>query len=55
MKFGKILIVGSLVFSSLVAGDFVDYDTLSKNLKAEAKKDGNLATTDDVKKALKDH
>ncbi|AXK49412.1 hypothetical protein CRU87_04875 [Aliarcobacter trophiarum LMG 25534] len=52
MKFGKIIVAGSLIFSSLFASDFIDYDTLSKNLKEEAKKDGNLATTDDVKKAL---
>lgn len=50
MKFGKIIVAGSLIFSSLFASDFIDYDTLSKNLKEEAKKDGNLATTDDVKK-----
>ena len=38
--------------SSLLASDFVNYNDLSKKLKAEEKKAGNYATTDEVKKAL---
>ncbi|WP_321313095.1 rhodanese-like domain-containing protein [Halarcobacter sp.] len=39
--------------SSLFASDFVNYSDLTKKLKAEEKKAGNYATTEEVKKALK--
>ncbi len=53
MKLGKILLAGSLLATSLFASDFIDYKKLGKQLKAEAKKAGNYATTDEVKEALK--
>lgn len=43
-----ILLVASTVFAS----DFVNYSTLAKGLKSEYKKNGNYATTEEVKKAL---
>ncbi|WP_198305415.1 rhodanese-like domain-containing protein [Arcobacter vandammei] len=52
MKLGKILLASSLLFSSVFAAEFIGYDALSKNLKAQEKKDGNLATTQEVKDAL---
>jgi rhodanese-related sulfurtransferase len=52
MKFSKILLSMGLLASSLLASEFVNYDKLSKNLKEEAKKSGNYATTDEVKTAL---
>jgi len=38
--------------SSLFANDFVNYSDLTKKLKAENKKAGNYASTQEVKKAL---
>lgn len=52
MKFGKIILATSLFAGSLFAGEFLTYSDLSKKLKEEAKKEGTLATTADVKKAL---
>jgi len=46
-----ILLIAS---TSLLANDFVDYDTLSKKLKMQNKQEGNYATTQEVKDALKD-
>ena len=48
------ILVASLAFiaSSLVANDFVDYKTLTKQMKAEAKKNGTYATEAEVKTAL---
>ena len=54
MKFSKIVLSMGLLASSLLASEFVNYDKLSKNLKEEAKKSGNYATTDEVKMALKE-
>ncbi len=42
----------ALLATSATASDFVDYKGLTKQLKAEAKKAGNVATAADVKKAL---
>ena len=53
MKVKALLITLALGASSLFAGDFVNYKALSTQLKAENKKAGNFATTDEVKKALK--
>ena len=39
--------------TSLLGGEFLDYKALTTKLKAENKKAGNVATADDVKKALK--
>ena len=52
MKFSKIIVCASLLVSSLFAAEFVNYDKLSKNLKEEAKKSENYASTEEMKKAL---
>ena len=52
MQFSKIIVCASLLVSSLFAADFVNYDKLSKNLKEEAKKSENYASTEEMKKAL---
>lgn len=52
MKLSKILFSVSLIASSVFASEFIDYSKLSKSLKEEAKKTGNYATTEEVKKAL---
>ena len=52
MKFGKILLVATLLTGSVFAAEFLTYDKLAKNLKEEAKKAGNYATTAEVKTAL---
>ncbi|MDX9961042.1 MAG: rhodanese-like domain-containing protein [Aliarcobacter sp.] len=54
MKFSKIVLSISLLASTLLAGEFVNYSDLSKSLKAEAKQNGLYATTDEVKAALKE-
>lgn len=54
MKLGKLVLVASVVASTLFAGDFVDYKALSKQLIADEKKNGNFATTQEVKAALAD-
>ncbi|WP_368028673.1 rhodanese-like domain-containing protein [Arcobacter sp. s6] len=54
MKFSKIVLSMGLIASTLFAGEFIDYSTLSKSLKADAKKNGLYASTDEVKAALKD-
>lgn len=53
MKF-KLLLV-SLVFTatSMFANEFIDYKSLTKQLKAEAKKNGMFASEAEVKNALK--
>lgn len=53
MKLGKILLGLGLLASTMLANDFVDYKSLTKKLKADAKKEGNYATTAEVKEALK--
>ncbi|MDD2698642.1 MAG: rhodanese-like domain-containing protein [Arcobacteraceae bacterium] len=52
MKLGKIILAASLCFGVVNAGDFVDYKKLTHNLKGDAKKNGEIASTDEVKKAL---
>lgn len=52
MKLGKIILAASLCFGVVSAADFVDYKKLSHGLKDQAKKDGQIATTADVKEAL---
>lgn len=52
MKFGKILLVATLLTGSAFAAEFLTYDRLAKKLKEEAKKTGNYATTAEVKTAL---
>jgi len=48
------IILAALAFTvtSMVANEFVDYKTLTKQLKAEAKKNGTYATEAEVKTAL---
>ncbi len=56
--FKKIIISAATLVAlgtvSASAGDFVDYKKLSHQLKDEAKKSGNLASTAEVKAALAD-
>ena len=52
MKLGKIILAASLCFGLANAGDFVDYKKLTHGLKDVAKKNGEVASTDEVKKAL---
>ena len=52
MVLRSIALSAALMVTSSMASDFVDYKGLTKHLKAEAKKAGNFATADDVKKAL---
>jgi len=53
MKLKAICLALLLVGSSLFAAEFVSYEQLSTKLKADNKKAGNYATTEEVKKALK--
>lgn len=53
MNFFKILVTTGLLASSIFANDFINYENLSKSLKADAKKNGLYATTNEVKMALK--
>lgn len=52
MRFAKIVLSIGLISSSLFSSDFINYENLSKSLKADAKKNGLYATTDEVKMAL---
>lgn len=52
MKFTKIVLSMSLLASTLLSAELVDYGALSKSLKAEAKKNGLYATADEVKMAI---
>jgi rhodanese-related sulfurtransferase len=52
MKLGKVILAASLCFGVVNAGDFVDYKGLTHKLKEDAKKNGEIASTDEVKKAL---
>eukprot|EP01156_Anaeramoeba_ignava_P017767 Anaeramoba_ignava/a89975_2863.p6 GENE.a89975_2863~~a89975_2863.p6 ORF type:complete len:177 (-),score=4.12 a89975_2863:129-659(-) len=45
-------IAAAALSTAATASDFVDYKGLTKQLKAEAKKAGNVASAADVKKAL---
>ncbi len=53
MKLGNILLGLGLLASTMLAEGFIDYKSLTKNLKAQEKKAGTYATTQEVKKALK--
>lgn len=53
MKIKSIVLAFSLATSAMFASEFIDYKTLSTKLKNEAKKAGNYASAQDVKKALK--
>ena len=52
MKIGKIILAASLCFGVANSAEFVDYKKLSGDLKKQAKAKGELASTDEVKKAL---
>jgi len=52
MKLGKIILAASLCFGVASAEGFVDYKGLSGALKKEAHAKGQIASTDEVKKAL---
>jgi rhodanese-related sulfurtransferase len=52
MKLVNILLATSLLAGAGMASDFVNYKGLTKQLKAEAKKEGLFATAADVKKAI---
>ncbi|MFA7083946.1 MAG: rhodanese-like domain-containing protein [Arcobacteraceae bacterium] len=52
MKFKIMLMSLAFVASNLLANEFVDYDALTKQLKAEATKKGNYATEAEVKAAI---
>ena len=54
MKFSKIVLTMGLISSTLFASEFINYDSLTKSLKEDAKKNGLYATTDEVKMALKE-
>ena len=53
MKLLKILAFASILLTSAFSAEFVSYDELSKKLKSDAKKSGMMATTKEVKDALK--
>ena len=53
MKLKAIFLSILLTSSAIFAGEFISYKDLSNKLKADAKKSGNYASTDEVKKALK--
>ena len=53
MKLGHILLASALFMGAANASEFVNYKHLTKKLKAEAKKNGQIATVADVKHALK--
>ena len=52
MKFSKIILSMGLLASTMFAAEFVNYGDLSKSLKADAKKNGLYASTDEVKAAI---
>lgn len=53
MRLKNILLASALLSSGLMASEFIPYKQLGKDLKAQEKKDGNFATLEEVKKALK--
>mgnify|MGYP000915257300 CR=1 FL=1 len=53
-KFGLSMVAALLLASGATAAEFKNYDAMTKELKAENKKNGLYATTEDVKKAIKD-
>lgn len=52
MKLANILLAASLMAGAASASEYVNYKGLTKQLKDEAKKNGQIATTADVKAAL---
>ncbi len=52
MKLTNILLATTLLAGAATASEFVDYKGLTKHLKSEAKKNGQIASTADVKAAL---
>ena len=52
MKLKNLLLASTLISSSLLANEFVDYKTMSSKLVKENKKAGNYATVEDVKMQL---
>lgn len=52
MKLSKLIFTSTLLVSTVFSAEFISYSNLSKNLKEEAKKNGNFATTQEVKNAL---
>ncbi len=52
MKLTNILLATTLLAGAATASDFIGYKDLTKQLKSEAKKNGTMATTADVKKAI---
>jgi rhodanese-related sulfurtransferase len=53
MKLGKVILIAGLCLGAANAADFVDYKKLSHGLKEKAKAEGQIATTAEVKEALK--
>ncbi len=53
MKLKTVCLGVLLTASSIFAGEFINYKSLSTQLKTEAKKAGNYASTEEVKAALK--
>jgi rhodanese-related sulfurtransferase len=53
MKFTNLLLTTTLLAGVANASEFITYKDLTKTLKAEAKKNGTMATSDEVKYALK--
>lgn len=53
INLGKIVLCSAIFFTSnLFSNNFIDYSDLTTKLKIEAKEKGNIASTEDVKKAL---
>lgn len=52
MKLTNILLATTLLAGAATASEFVNYKGLTKQLKSEAKKNGSMASTADVKAAL---
>ena len=52
MKVTNILLATTLLAGAATASDFIGYKGLTKQLKSEAIKNGTMATTADVKKAI---
>lgn len=53
MKFTNLLLATTLLATAATASEFIPYKSLTKVLKAEAKKAGQFATAQDVKDAIK--
>lgn len=52
MRFTNILLATTLLAGAATASEFIGYKELTKKLKSDAKKNGTMATTADVKAAL---